>query len=110
MRGDDQVFVLLCRPWQLPNMARTFQIFDNGSSIASIKNGQTIALPLALGEHEIVAKIDWCRSKPITLRLHPDSEASIRVRCSIPWWAMLIPYLIFVYILIPGWYLEVELV
>jgi hypothetical protein len=67
-------------------------------------------LPLPLGEHEIIAQIDWCWSKPVTLRLYPDSEACVRVRCSVPWWAMLIPYLFVLYILIPGWYLEVELV
>ncbi len=109
MHHEDRVRVLLCRPWQLANLNRTFEILVDGVRRASIKNGTMMLLSLPSGEHEIIAKIDWCHSKPVTLRLYPDSEASVRVRCSLPWWAMLVPYLIFLYILVPGWYLEVEL-
>lgn len=109
MYDQDKVRVLLGRPWQLANLNRTFEILVDGVRRTCIKNGKMMMLALPLGEHEIVARIDWCRSKPVMLRLYPDTEASVRIRCSVPWWAMLVPYLIFLYILVPGWYLEVEL-
>jgi hypothetical protein len=104
----DKVPVLVSRSWQLANLSRDFEILLDGKPAARVRNGKTIAVQAPLGEHELVAQIDWCRSPPVRLSLRPDSEACLRVRCAVPRWAWLVPYLVFLYIMVPGWYLAIE--
>src|SRR5262245_13360398 len=108
MGSVQQVPVLLARPWQFANLLREFEVLIDGEPVARLRNGHGVAIPVACGKHEVVAKIDWCRSRPVTIVLREDSEACLRVRCSVLWWAPLVPFLIFVYIFVPGWHLEVE--
>jgi hypothetical protein len=103
-----EVPVLISRPRQLANLRREFELLLDGEPVARVGNGRCVTIPVTYGEHVVVAKIDWCRSRPVPLAVREDSEACLRVRCTVPWWALLVPFLIFVYIFVPGWYLDVE--
>src|SRR5262245_13090196 len=108
MRRCTTVPVLISRPWQLANLNRDFELLMDGKPAGRVRNGRCVAVRLRRGRHRVVAKIDWCRSRPLTFTVREGCEPCLRVRCSVPWWAPFVPFLIFVYILVPGWYLTVE--
>ena len=44
---------------------RRYRVLVDGSEIGKIGNGETKTFQVAPGKHELLLKIDWCRSKPI---------------------------------------------
>src|SRR5262245_45996688 len=50
------------RPSQFADRARAYRIFVDGAPAGTGKAGSEISLDLPPGEHEILARIDWCRS------------------------------------------------
>src|SRR5437016_221349 len=108
MLMQSEVRTLIARPWQFGNLWRDFKVLMDGVPVARLANGRSVMIPMSPGKHEIVATIDWCRSRPLRIMVRDGSEPCLRVRCTVPWWAILFPLLIFVYGFVPGWYLEVQ--
>jgi|1186.fasta_scaffold215348_2 hypothetical protein len=44
----------------LRDRARRYRIVVDGSEIAQVSHGETTAIEVAPGPHEVRAKIDWC--------------------------------------------------
>jgi len=44
------------------NGTRAYKVVLDGVVLGKIKNNQTLEFDLAPGHHELVLKIDWCRS------------------------------------------------
>ena len=64
------------RSWM--DRARSYQILVNGSSVGEIKNDEAKEFQLEEGEHVIQAKIDWCSSPELKIRV---SEEQVKLRC-----------------------------
>lgn len=43
----------------------------DGEPISKIKHGQRVELPVPRGPHELLLKIAWCTSRPITFDTQP---------------------------------------
>lgn len=71
--------IILQRPIELINGMRTYRIFVDGQRVGRIRSGGTLELHLEPGEHEVIAKIDWCRSRPYKLHLAEGGARKLRV-------------------------------
>jgi hypothetical protein len=72
------MLLTIIRDSSVVNGTRAFKVVLDGKAVARIKNGETIELDLAPGDHSLLLKIDWCRSNIVELTA--DSEA-VTYRC-----------------------------
>ena len=61
------------------NILRDYQLFLDGKKIGSIANGQTKEFEITAGQHNIVAKIDWCSSPELSLTLNETDKKELTV-------------------------------
>ncbi len=57
---------------------RAYRILLDGQELGRIKQGETQEFEVSAGSHEIVAKVDWCSSAPMTFDLD-ESGAEFEV-------------------------------
>jgi|SRR5258708_21551828 hypothetical protein len=53
---------------------RAYRIMLDGNEIDRIRNGETKALSVSLGQHELSARIDWCGSKTAQFTIIEDNQ------------------------------------
>ena len=61
------------------NRARAIGIYISDEKVGTINNGETQEYEVENGEHEIFAKIDWCRSPKIKLNLSENETKTIKL-------------------------------
>lgn len=69
---------------------RDYIVLVDGLEVARVANGTEVAVHIKPGEHIVTMKIDWCRSKPLPVRVH-DGQTVV-LECgpnSSPWLALL---------------------
>jgi hypothetical protein len=65
------------RTSQYASRFRSIDIYLDGRQVGSLKNGETIQVSVSPGVCEFVARMAWCKSKPIRLRIGADQEAKL---------------------------------
>ncbi len=60
------------------DMTRSYHVLIDGEDVGTIKQGQTISLDVAPGEHEMQLKIDWARSN---LLRFDGREPGLEIEC-----------------------------
>jgi hypothetical protein len=81
--------LILTRPRQYVDMLRRYTIIVDGHRRATIRRGQTISLDLPPGRHQVVAKIDWCRSNPVEIEVGPEGRHFLEVGSNLTGWRIL---------------------
>jgi hypothetical protein len=71
--------IIITRTSQFANRLRAIKIFINGKNAGYIDNGKTIEFPVPAGPVELYAKIDWCKTRPVTLKLEPGHKAKFEL-------------------------------
>ena len=61
------------------NRFRDIHIFIDGEKVGSLANGESADYTTTAGQHEVVAKIDWCRSPKISVDLSEDETKTLRI-------------------------------
>ena len=61
--------LLVKRPSQYADMVRRYRLYIDGRRVGTIKRSEELAFELPAGEHEIVARIDWCRSNFLSVTM-----------------------------------------
>ena len=61
------------------NKARAFGIYIDGERVGTINDGETKEYEIGNGNHEIFAKIDWCRSPKIDLSVTENEIKTIKL-------------------------------
>jgi hypothetical protein len=59
---------------------RKYQILVDGTELGTIKNGETVSLPIQPGRHEVKLKIDWAYSPPLEIDAPPGGTVKLRAR------------------------------
>jgi hypothetical protein len=74
------------RVHQAINMMRGFKILLDSKPVGAVADGETAEFSLDPGVHEVTAKIDWCRSPPVTISVEPGHVVELEVGCNqSPW-------------------------
>ena len=60
------------RSRELNNKIRIFKIHIDGKQVGEIRYGETIDFEVTPGRHEVVAKVDWCRSQVVEFEVTED--------------------------------------
>jgi hypothetical protein len=71
--------IIITRTSQYANRLRGIKIFINGKEAGSVGNGKTEEFPVPAGTVELYARIDWCKTKPVTLTLDPGQKVSFEL-------------------------------
>src|SRR5687767_7984917 len=58
---------------------RAYKVLVDGREVGQIKNGQTESFTVEPGRHEVMLKIDWATSPPVTIDATPG--ATTRLSC-----------------------------
>lgn len=61
------------------NRARHIGIYADGSRLGTIANGETKEFELPEGTHSLQAKIDWCASEKMAVKLTENEPKKIRL-------------------------------
>lgn len=61
------------------NKAREIGIYSNGKKLGTIKDGMTKDFELEAGTHDIYAKIDWCRSPKLNLKIEEHNTRILKL-------------------------------
>ena len=64
---------------------RAYELVVDGQEAARIKRGESKALEVAAGQHEIVAKLDWTSSDTLGLELGDDDVVHLGVGNNVEW-------------------------
>ncbi len=67
------------RTSEYANNARSIAVFVDGKKELTIPNGGTGVLETEVGEHDIYAKIDWCYSPVLKLRLEENTKQKLEI-------------------------------
>ena len=71
--------IRLTRTSAYVNRIRKFAVYIDGEKVGKIANGSTEDYEIEPGDHEVVVKIDWCRSH--TIRLWIDNGETVELGC-----------------------------
>jgi hypothetical protein len=69
----------IVRPSQWSDRRRQYLILVDGVEVGRIDNGSEFVVDLATGEHELVARIDWCRSNACRVAISPSIVTRLEV-------------------------------
>jgi hypothetical protein len=58
---------------------RLYKIFVNGTQVSTIARNSTVELELPSGPLTIEARVDWGRSKPLTIVAAPNEKIEVEV-------------------------------
>ena len=67
-----------------------FHVMIDGQRFASIDSGQTLVMELPPGHHEVMARIDWCRSNRLEIEVGPQGTDFLEVGSNIGMWYYLL--------------------
>ncbi len=82
--------LILTRSRHLATRLWVFQIVIDGRPTASISAGQTAVIDLPAGHHDVVARVDWWRSRPLRIKVIPRGKNYAEVGSAItPWYWLL---------------------
>ncbi len=73
----------ISRPNQQVNKSRAYFIYINNKKVGSISNGETKEFQINTANCSIYAKIDWCKTEPLTIKFDDKSIQSIVIGCNV---------------------------
>ena len=80
MIKDDRCTIRLVRPSRYQDRIRSYRILLNGKDAGKIANDSTLEIRAPSGSTTIEARIDWGRSRPLTINTAPGETVEIEVR------------------------------
>ena len=92
MSEDNLCTIRLVRPPQFADMLRSYEIVLNGKSAGMIEPNSILEISTPAGAITIEAKIDWGRSRPLSIQTVPHQTVEIEVRNH--WGVLLAPWAI----------------
>jgi hypothetical protein len=69
----------ITRRSEYTNRLRGIQLYVDGKKMATIGNGETLDLELPAGDHILQAKIDWCSSPALPIKLEAYDTVSYQL-------------------------------
>ncbi|KQT33137.1 hypothetical protein ASG22_18125 [Chryseobacterium sp. Leaf405] len=64
--------IIINRSSEFSNLLRSIEIYLGKTKIGELKHGESKEFEVQPGEHQLTAKIDWCRSNIIDFKIEND--------------------------------------
>ena len=81
MTAEDTLCTIrLVRPFLAVDIVRSYKILLNGKAVGKIGNAGTLEIRAPAGAITIEARINWARSRPLTIQTEPRQTYEIEVR------------------------------
>ncbi|HTQ26475.1 MAG TPA: hypothetical protein VMI35_00030 [Puia sp.] len=77
---ESKTKIILSRPSQWMNRARSYSVFIDGSEVGKIRNGSSEEFLVNPGQHEVYCKLAWYSSPVFALTVEPGRVEYIRVK------------------------------
>lgn len=84
--------IVVKRASEYANMVRSIGIYIDNVKFDSLNNGETKVFELDPGIHEIYAKIDWCKTKPLIIDIRENDTAALELGSNATGWRMLLTF------------------
>lgn len=81
--------VVITRPRQWADRARSYRIIDNGSEVGRIRAGEELRHSLSPGQHVLTARIDWARSRDLSVVVESGKRIDLEVGSNAKGWLLL---------------------
>lgn len=62
------------------NKMRSFELYLNGRKFADIKDKQVVSFEIPEGKYQLLARIDWCGSKPLNIEIAEGKIKRVEVK------------------------------
>lgn len=72
--------LLIKRDSEWANRSRTFDLFLNGRKIGEIKDRQLLSFDIPEGNYELMARIDWCGSRPLKIEITEGEVKRVKIK------------------------------
>jgi hypothetical protein len=72
----------ITRTSQWANGARKIKILIDAADAGTVASGEAATFPLPAGTHEVSAKIDWCRTVPLTIHVASGGTVELDLDCN----------------------------
>jgi hypothetical protein len=79
--SDSQAVLEIARTSQWANRLRRYSILVDGSEVGTVRNGETVKIPVDPGQRIVQVKLDWCRSESLTVAVKPGQSCVLEVGC-----------------------------
>ncbi len=87
------------RSSQYVNRIRAIDIFVDGAKAGSVMNGESKVFETPPGQHQVLAKIDWCKTPPLNVNILPGETTSLLCGSELAGWQLILTVL---YLFIPS--------
>ena len=74
---DEMAVIHVERDKSWTDAARAFKVVVDGETAGKVRRGKSVRVNVAPGSHEVWMKMDWTKSPPLQLELHPGEEATL---------------------------------
>jgi len=91
--------IMVRRTSQYAYRLRSIAFFADGQKMGQLKNGESRAFELPPGEHRVFAKIDWCKTPLLAVRIKPGETMELALGSEITGWKLFLSAFFFV---VPG--------
>src|SRR5207244_741059 len=76
---------------------RAYRIMVDGSEAGTIECGEELRFNLTPGDHEVVARLDWCRSKALPIGIRAGEVTELEVGNNLRGWRKLAIFYFFTF-------------
>jgi hypothetical protein len=81
--------LVITRPHQWADRLRHYRLFVDGVEAGRIGNGSQLSIDLPVGERDLVAHIDWCRSNVFRVLIREGAVSEVEVGANATGWRLL---------------------
>lgn len=71
--------IRILRTSEFANRIRNYQIYLDGKKVGTVANGETMKFDTTIGEHTLIAKIDWCSSQETKFNIEQTEIREFKV-------------------------------
>lgn len=86
--------ITLIRGIEMTNYLRAYDVFIDNRWEGNIAAGETRHFPLAPGEHQVMLKLDWCRSRTMAVEMNRNRNVSLHCGAKYNNWKVLFTVLL----------------
>jgi hypothetical protein len=89
MPNNDSALLRIARTSQFANRWRQIQVYADGQQIGDIGNGETADFEVRVGDHEVHAELDGCRSETVRVQCVAGAATVLRLGSPLKGWQLL---------------------